>query len=342
MPAGMINLIARRANKPKAKPKAKTNRQKLAGMGVKGLNKTEKTQVKDIISGRKEKKYCPQWIDYDVYDPLLYTEFQLPAITGAVVLPNVYNAAFNTVSIVGLQTGYYLNSASVQLDNALTAAGQGPCMNSLGGYGMEKGDTSTTIDGDYAYFNSGCINLQINSLVAQGNANVVNDAVSPLCFRILHVKAKKDAAGITPSLVGDLFRTMENSNAGLMSDMTQRQVFDDFAINRDRFTVEHDIKFKLSEPTQPSYGGSAVNQGVRNLPYPSEKRIKLWLDKPKKKLRFGKSDNGSNNNFEPLNYDFVNYIFILCCREQLSNDSFSASNKRWVVTTQGQTTYKDC
>lgn len=311
-----------------------------------GLNKVEKKQVKTLIASRKEKKYCKYWINYDYYDPTQYTQYQLAPIIGNVVLPNVYDSAIATTTIVGLQTGQYLNTMSTNFDSLLTAAGQGPCMNPLGGFQMREGDSAKDLDGDYAYFNSGCINLQLNSLVAEGNIATVAASVSPLCFRILHVRAKKDAAGITPSVAGDLFRTMTNENAGFMSDMTLRQLTDDYGLNRDRFEIKHDIKFKLSQPVQPDYGGTTANQGVRNLPYPTQKRIKLWLDKPKKKLRFSHTDNGTNNSHEPLNYDFVNYVFVICSREQVpgapTGNSFSSTAKMWSLTTQGQTTYRDC
>jgi len=306
-----------------------------------GLNKVEKKQVKNIIAKRKELKYSKYWLNYDNYNPANYTATQLPPLGSGVVLPNVYDPANNTVTIVGLQTGAYLNSASTQLDAALTAAGQGPVMNPLGGYGMPQGDDSTSIDGNNCYFHSGKVTLQINSIVASGNGGTVNDAVSPLCFRIIHVKAKQDAAGVTPSLSGDLFRDMINNNAGFMSDMTLRQLMTDYSINRDRFEVKNDIKFKLSEPVQPGFAGSSANQPLRNLPYPSQKICTLWLDKPKKKLRMNNTDNGLTNQFEPLNYDFVNYIFVLCCREQQTNGEYSSTLKRWKLTTQGQTKYRD-
>lgn len=307
-----------------------------------GLNKVEKNQVKKIVASRKELKYCPSWINYDVYNPDLYTDTQLPAISGAVVLPNVYNSGHNVATIVGFQTGHYLNTASQALDSALTASGQGPCMNALGGFGMEKGDTSTTIDGDYAYLHSSKVTLQINGLVAGNNAGTVNDAVTPLCFRILHLRTKKDATGTTPSLTGDVFRDMVNQNGGFMSDMTQRQLMNDWSINRDRFEVKHDIRFKLSEPIQPAYAGTVANRLVNNLPHPTEKRVTLWLNKTKKKLRFNGQDNGTTNAYEPLNYDFVDYIFVLCDREYIDSSDYSSTQKRWVVTTQGQTKFRDC
>lgn len=307
----------------------------------KGLTNVEKKQVKSIVAKRKELKYSRYWYNYDNFDPVNYTTQQLPPIGSGIVLPNVYDPLNNTVTIAGLQTGSYLNSASAQLDAALTAAGQGPVMNVLGGYGMPQGDTSTTIDGNYAYFHSGKVTLQINSIVASGNSGTVNDSISPLCFRIIHVKAKQDAAGVTPSLSGDLFRDMINNNAGFMSEMTLRQLMTDYSINRDRFELKKDIKFKLSEPVQPGYAGNDANQPIRNLPYPTQKTCTLWLDKPKKKLRMNNLDNGSTNQFEPLNYDFVNYIFVLCCREQTTNGEYSSTLKRWTLTTQGQTKYRD-
>ncbi len=307
-----------------------------------GLNKVEKKQVKKIIASRKELKYTLYWYNYDFYDPTQYTSLQLPQLTGNVTLPNVYDVLNGTSTIVGLQTGAYLNSASDQLDAALTAAGQGPCMNALGGYGMPQGDNAQSIDGAYAYFHSGRLNIQINSIVASGNGGTVNDSVSPLCFRVIHVKAKKDAAGTTPSLTGDLFRDMANRNAGLMSDMTLNQLMYSYAINRDRFTVMNDFKFKLQEPVQPGYAGNAANQPIRNRDYPSQKNLTLWMDRPKKKLRFNATDNGSTNQFEPLNYDFVNYIFVICCREQQTNGEYSSTVKRWNLTTQGQTKFRDC
>lgn len=323
------------------KKKAAASKKKSASKS-KGLTKKERKEVKSIISNRKEFKYCPNWINYDLFDPATYTPFRLPPVTAVITLPNTYNQAWNTVSVVGFQTGHFLNAASTQLDAALTAAGQGPCMNPLGGYGMQKGDTSTTIDGDYAYFHSGQVTLRINSVVASGNQGTVDDSVSPLCFRLLHVKAKKDAAGTTPSLSGDLLRNMENTNKGLMSEMTLREVMDDFPVNRDRFTVVKDLKFKLSEPVQPSYAGNSNQANVHNLQYPTEKIIKLWLDKPKKKLRFSNDAESTISRFEPTNYDFVHYIFLLCSREQLPNGTYSSTQKRWTVTTRGQTKYRDC
>lgn len=306
-----------------------------------GLNKVEKSQVKSIIAAKKEFKYSPKFINYDNYNPLLITDFQQPITVGQTVLPNVYSATNNTVTITGFQMGQYANTASSQLDAALVAAGQPACMNQLGGIGMENGIDQTNIIGDYALLHSSMVNFQINTSPAGGNADNVQDAVSPMIFRVIHVSCKQDQAGITPSLSGDLFRDMTNENQGLMSDMTLKQLMTDFTLNRERFHVHKDFKFKLSEPTEPDYAGTTANQSQRNLPYPTQKNFTLWMPKPKKKLRFSDTDNGLTNAYEWLNADFVSYVFILCCREQNTSGQYSSTLKRWTCSTQGKTRYRD-
>lgn len=334
--AGPLQRGKRSAYVPKSKPT--TGRKRKYVRKVVGLNTLEKRQVKTIIAARKELKYCPNWRNYDHYDPAQYSDTQLAPILASTILPNVYDVNNGVTSIVGFQTGNYLNSNSQQLDANLVAAGQNPCMYALGGYGMERGDTSTAIDGNEVYFNSGKINFQINSVVTTTSS--IDPMVNPLCFRVIHVKCKKDAAGTTPSTSGQLFRNMTNDNAGLMSFMTQRQLFHDFNFNRQRFIVMSDKKFKLCQQLAPSLG-SNVNQPVPNYPYPSQKNFTLYLDKPKKKLRMNEVDNGISNYFEPNNYDFIHYVYVLCCREQVNSGAFSPSGKAWTITTQGQSTYRE-
>ena len=317
---------------------ARKNRRRRPAAKKGGLNKIEKKQVKGIIAARKELKYCPNWRNHDHYDPANYSDTQLAPILASTILPNVFDVGNGVTSIVGFQTGNYLNSNSQQLDANLVAAGQNPCMYALGGYGMERGDTSTTIDGNEVYFNSGKINFQINTVVTTTSS--IDPMVNPLCYRVLHVKCKKDAAGVTPSTSGQLFRDMTNDNAGFMSDMTQRQLFHDYGINRQRFIVLKDMKFKLSQQLAPTLGAN-VNQPVPNYPYASQKNFTLYLDRPKKKLRMGEADNGTNNYFEPNNYDYVHYIYVICCREQINSGSFSQTGKAWTITTQGQSTYRE-
>lgn len=308
-----------------------------------GLNTTEKRQVKQIIAKKKEFRYCDKWINYDNYNPAFYDDFTKPTTLGATILPNVYLAGNGTASIVGFQMGQYANTASAQFDAALVAAGQPACMNQLGGIGMENTSPQdqTKIDGQYALLHSCRCNFQVNVSPAGGNADNVNDAVSPMIFRVIHVSCKQDQAGITPSLSGDLFRDMTNQNKGLMSDMTLKQLMTDYSLNRERFHVHKDFKFKLSEPTEPDYAGNSANQGQRNLPYPTQKNFSLYMPKPKKKLRFSDNDNGLTNAYEWLNADFISYVFVIAVREQITSGSYSNTAKRWTCATQGMTKYRD-
>lgn len=336
---GKTKLVRLPSGRKKRVPMRKVTKRPRTAPAKMGLNNLEKKQVKGIIAQRKELKYCERWYNHDHY--AAYTQYDLAPILATTVLPNVNSPSNGIVSIIGLQTGEYLNSSSLQLDANLTSAGQTPCMYNLGGFSMPRGDTSTTIDGNEVYFNSGKVTLQINTVNAEANADQVNDAVGPMDFRVIHVKAKKDAAGTTPSISGQLMRNMVNDNAGLMSDMTQRELFHDFSINRQRWTVVNDKRFTLAQPVQPNYAGTSANQPVRNRSYPSQHRCTLYFDKPKKKLRMSEADNGTNNNQEPNNYDYIHSIFVLCTRQQINSSQFSNTAKCWTLTTKGQTTYRE-
>lgn len=332
-----------RKRRPRSSNKTRKNRKTTKAPVKKGLTNTEKAEVKKIIANKKEFRYCDRWINYDYFDPSLYSDYQKPFVPSNTILPNVYSSGNGTASIAGFQMGAYGNAASAQFDAALVSAGQPACMNQLGGIGMTNtGDqTQTKIDGTYALLHSARCSFQVNTIPAGGNADVVKDSVSPMIFRCIHVSAKKDAAGTTPSLSGDLFRNMINENEGLMSFMTLKQLMTDYKINRDRFHVHADFKFKLSEPVEPDYAGNSANQNVLNLPYPTQKNFTLYMPKPKKKLRFADNDNGLTNAFEWTNQDYVSYIFLISCREQNTSGDYSNTAKRWNVTTMGQTKYRD-
>lgn len=331
-----------RKRRPRSRNQTRKNR-KTTKTPVKkgGLTNTEKAEVKKIIANKKEFRYCDKWINYDYFDPSLYSDYQKPYAPSNTILPNVYSAGNGTASIVGFQMGQYANTATTQFDAALVSAGQPACMNQLGGISMTDGTDQTNISGDYALLHSCRCNFQVNTIPASGNADAVKDSVSPMIFRVIHVSAKKDQAGITPSLSGDLFRDMINENQGLMSFMTLKQLMTDYKLNRDRFHVHADFKFKLSEPVEPDYAGNSANQNVLNLPYPTQKNFTLYMPKPKKKLRFSDTDNGLTNAYEWTNSDFVSYCFLISCREQNTSGDYSNTAKRWTVSTMGQTKYRD-
>lgn len=330
---------------PKKKAAAKRRYAKSSG-----LNKVEKKEVKKIIGNRKELKYCPNWFSYDDYAAT--GGFIQRRIPSSAVLDGIFDSANNACVAVGLQTGNYLNSAS----NAINT--QYPfLMYPMGGFGMERGDTSTTIDGDYAYMNSSKIDIQVALSVCEDQLRV-NQLSTPMEFRVIHVKAKKDQAGVTPSPLTELFLDQTNVKEGLNMTGSVNEIMRRFPVNSNRFIKVKDFKFKLQNPIKPTTlqtipaGGTSAQLSdsvcATQPPHPSTKDITLWLDKPKKKLRFAVTDNGLNNYFEPVNYDFVHYVFIIATRDTYAN-SFTTSGTNnaqdasgWTVSATGKTTFRDC
>lgn len=310
--------------------------------------KSFNSKVENVITNRRESKYSPQWYSYDDHDPALTGGFIQDAIQGAYILPNAYPANRGRVSFVGFQTGNYLNAASDAV-NALVGGSMYP----LGGFGMQRGDTATTIDGNYAYMHSSHISLTVSAQAADTGFDQLNAAMTPLEFRVIHVRAKKDQAGVTPSLVGSLFSDLTNAAEGLNGNATKKELFTDWVINSNRFQKVNDVKFKLSQPMQPGFNlqlpCAVGNTGSSNLNYPIKKHLKFYLNKPAKQLKFSQTDNGLNNAYEPINYDFVDYVIILCSRDYgpltgtaQGQTSYNNTGKCWQVAATGQTKYKDC
>lgn len=307
------------------------------------LSTTQKKQVKKIIANRKEDKYCPAWFQYDDFSN--YGNFIQPPLESGGVLPGVYNAGSLACSCVGMQLGNYLTTASTQVNTLLGAGTISP----LGGIGMERGDTSTTIDGDYAYMQSCKLQLRIT-------ANTLGTGWKeaqclPLEFRVIQVRPKSNTpSGTTPSLVSSLFVDNTNAAEGLGSSGSVTEVMQNWRINRNQFDVVKDFKFQLSNVQQPSIPATAAgnNSVAQTLPmapaFPNTKDIELWMNNPKKKLRFAPNDNGSTSYFETTNYQFNEYVIIIAARKYLNQSApvlVPQSAKFWQVRVNGMTKYRD-
>lgn len=315
-----------------------------------GLNNKEKSEVKDIISNRKEDKYCPAWYHYDSYATT--GGFLQDPLSTPITLPGVYDNAEDAANVLVLQTGAYLNSASTQVNSMTVGAPAFP----MGGYGMERGDTSTTIDGNYAYMQSSKIMLNITASVMESNQGSVYDpAFSALRFRVIQVRAKKDQSGVTPSLVSELFLDTANAKTGLSFSGSTKELMQDYRINRSQFIVDKDFQFRLNQPCKPSVNiplatdatgliATAVGGAASRPAHPANKQLDLWLENPKKRLRFSQTDDSTFNYFEPINYDFVTYVVILCCRDSpaQSNTSLQSVARAWSCRATGMTKYRDC
>ncbi len=301
-----------------------------------GLNKIERTQVKKIIANRKEFKFCPNWYAYDDYAAV--GGYIQSTIQPDSYLDGIYDAnSDRAVSGVGFQTGKYLNTAS----NAVNVSLPGTFMYPLGGYSMTRGDGNTEIDGDYAYNQSAFISLQINALPASGNANVVEDTVSPLEFRLIMVKAKKVATGSTPSLNSALFMDMTNDNEGLTMSGSVKEAMTDYNVNQNQFIKLRDQRFTLTQPVQPSYTGTVSNQPTLQTQHSSQKNLKIWLPKTKAKIRFSSTTVIDVNDHEPLSWDPTVYMIILCSRKSGGAMGYSNTDRAWRVKCTGQSKFRE-
>lgn len=308
----------------------------------KGLTKVEKKQVKSIVASRKESKYCPNWFQYDDFENT--GGFIQPALTATGTLPGIYNAGNLACSVVGLQMGNYLTTSSDAVNTLLGAGTISP----LGGIGMERGDTATTIDGDYAYLQSSKLQLRItaNTLGEQGYEDT---QCLPLEFRLIQVRPKANTpSGTTPSLVSSLFVDNTNAPEGLGASGSVTEIMQNWRLNRNQFEVVKDMNFQLSnvmQPSIPTQGGPSVSQTMPQITaYPNTKDIELWMNNPKKKLRFATNDNGSTSYYEPTNYQYQEYVIILCARKYINQGApvfKPLSTKFWQVRVNGITKYRD-
>lgn len=350
-PAGSFRRRQTKRSSAASRIQAAARRKAAARKKKTGLNKVEKKQVKSIIKSRKEDKYCPAWFQYD--DFAAYGPFLQPAIQGSSILPGIFNNVNSAVTVVGLQMGNYLTSAATDVNTVLGAGTMSP----LGGIGMERGDTSTTIDGDFATMKSCKLQLQVNANVMAANGGPdYEPIVSPLEFRVLQVRPKANTpSGTTPSLIAALFLDNTNTAEGLGAAGSVKEVMSDWRVNRNQFQVIKDIKFTLTNPmsSKKLYGTNqyGIAQAVNNLGSESLKNVKtldFWMNRPQKKLRFAASDTGLTY-YEPTNYQFQEYVIILCSRRGVAQDSVAtalpvplpSTSRYWTVRSNGMTKYRD-
>lgn len=310
-----------------------------------GLNKVEKKQVKKIVASRKESKYCPNWYNYDNFATT--GGFLQATLVSPKVVPAIFDATDRTGSFYMLQTGHYLNAVSTAVNAVIPSSTY-----QLGGFGMERGDSGRELDGDYAYLQSSQISLNICAdTLDSNNGDVYNPISSPLEFRVIQFRAKKDASGTSPNLLKALFNDFSNDRQGLNSVGSVKELMYDWRVNRDQLLVDKEIRFKLNNVIKPSTNvpmsaqsaliATACGGAGARPSYPNMKQLTLWLEKPKKKLRLNSADDGSVNYFEPLNFDFVTYILILCCRSTEAGGTTDTNSSAWSVRASGMTKYKD-
>lgn len=337
-------MAGKRGKKSVGRKRAKRSNRKSKA----GLNKLEKKQVKAIVRSRKEDKYCNGWYIYDVVGQT--GGFIQSALTNPQTLPNVYDNNEDAFSCLVLQTGRYLNSVSDQVNNPLGGVATGTVY-PMGGYGMIRGDSAQNIDGDFAYLQSAKISLSISANMLTDDA--YQSGMGPLNFRVLVVRAKRSQSGISPSLTTGLYINEVNSRVGLTATASVKSMSRDLRLNTSQFTKVHDITFQLNSPIDPdlAIATTQVSQGMpRNANLPYEKHLNLWMPRTKKKIRFSQRDDGSQNYYEPLNFDFVTYTIITAYRSPpfitvpvgTPLELQQCDSTKWTVRASGMTKYKEC
>lgn len=321
----------RKNRKPRKAGRTKTTKKKT------GLNNLEKRQVKDIIANRKEFSYSPGWFNYGNFAAV--GGYIQSTITPNSYLPNIYDAnSDQAVTFLGFQTGEYLNTSS----QAVNASLAGTAMYPLGGYSLLQGSGATEVAGRYMYMQSAFASIQITALPASGNVSGVQDTAYPLEFRILVVRAKRVATGSTPSLNSALFLDYTNDKDGLTMSGSTKEAMWDYRLNYNQFQKIKEIRFELTQPVQPNYGGTVVNQPTLQTPRPSQKNLKIWLPNPKKRIRFSDTAATGLNNHEPLNMDYQNYILIMCSRKSGGAFTYSDTSRAWNCQATGMSKWRDC
>lgn len=325
-----------------------------------GLKNVEKRQVKKIIDNRRETKYGT-FFQFDIRnahpanpdgsilsgDPLGNTG-SVPGTQGA-----------NALCCQVLQTGAYLTPSCTGVNTAFATSGSVEPCTCIGGYSMpgQAGGFSEiqSLDGYYAHAQSQRVDfiISMNTLV---NEAQLDRTYFPTEFRVLVVRAKPHAESQTSSLGSALFLNNQGGKLGLTSGsavaglISPYQIMNNLKVNPGQWTKTNEWKFTLINPSEPdleiNLGTSPDNnvlnqfQLQRGTAHAHEKKISFYLDKPKKKLKFSTRNDVNLNNYEPVNYDFNNYIVILASQGNVSQNGGGTANG-WSVMTGGCSKFKD-
>lgn len=321
------------------------------------LSATEKKEVKEIIAAKKELRYCNRSFFYDDYD--IASGYLQLTRTNPVALPGITPTGTNAATMLGFQTGEYLNSESQSINTNVGAGTMAP----LGGFGMIQGTDSVNILADYAYLQSSKVDLQITALPIDTNQSYLySPGMSGLQFRVLHIQAKQIQTGVSPSYTNGLFWDRTHDKIGLTMVGTNKELFKDFHLNTDQFHILHDVSFRLTQPQDPAsldthliqnnlnataspqvYVNQSFQGQATNPTYPCAKDLSFWMPKINKKIRFSENDDLTSNAYEPTNTNFVNMIFILCCRtnQQGLNSDLLNTGRAWSCKAAMETRYRD-
>lgn len=298
------------------------------------LSNKQRSQVRQIIKGRKEIKFGT-FFEYDNLGTTAapnYNQVITPRVFPFINAP-VADAAGFTI----LQTGYNLNAVSTAMNSSVAGS-----VNPIGGYHMLKGDTSTTRDGDFMRLQSHRVNLRINMLKnAKSTLQVENQY--PLKFQVYLVRPKQLPSGYAASLSAGIFIGPQNQIVGIADiDASVFQLSNLFKINKDQWHLDKLKTFILQNPSSPGATDAEATTYVGPR-YPTSRSCSFWLHKPKKDLRFTNTTSATGLSNEPENLNLTSYIIVVATRigDNGDNDTTNSYADRWTLATNGVSKFVD-
>ena len=291
----------------KNKKMTKRTNSKRYGKSKTGLNRVEKSQVRQIIKQRKEVYYVPAY-QY-CGDRVSSSGF----LQGLLQSANCFGG--NKISTVGLTVGNTPGSIS----NSVNASGTK--LYPTGGIKLSDGSNtlypSVPIQGNKALVKSMLCKIRISAIAVESvNQDVL--AIKPMNFRcvVFKIKAGSRPAGLVPSLITgatsapSMFKNTLNEDIGL-DDYIAPYDYEQLRLNTESLEVLRDFQFKLMNPvsassTSPGSDGYAIVNNQNLLP--TTKDLSFWLPTPKRPITY-------DSDYKPENWDYRTFVMVFANRQ---------------------------
>lgn len=304
----------------KNKKMSKRTNSKRYGKSKTGLNRVEKSQVRQIIKQRKEVYYVP------AYQYCASRASSSGFNQGALIPVNCFGG--NLISAVGLTVGNTPGSIS----NSVNASGTK--LYPTGGIKLSDGSNvlypSCPIAGNKALVKSMLCKIRISALQI---GDITTNHIKPLSFRcvVFKIKAGSRPAGLVPSLITgstsapSMYKNTLNEDVGL-DDTVVPFDYEQLRLNTESLEVVRDFGFKLMNPvaasaTSPGSQGYAVINNQN--PLPTTKDLSFWLPTPKRPITY-------DSDYKPENWDYRTYVMVFAHRQgAVNNTVYTQSTGYW-------------
>ena len=286
---------------------SKRTNSKRYGKSKTGLNRVEKSQVRQIIKQRKEVYYVP------AYQYCGNRASSSGFLQGVLTSVNCFGG--NKISTVGLTVG----NTPGAISNSVNASGTK--LYPTGGIKLSDGSNtlypSCPIQGNKALVKSMLCKIRISTTAITAVSQDAT-AIKPLNFRcvVFKIKAGSRPAGLVPSLITgatsapSMFKNTLNDDVGL-DDTVVPFDYEQLRLNTESLEVLRDFQFKLMNPvsassTSPGADGYAIINTQNILP--TTKDLSFWLPTPKRPITY-------DSDYKPENWDYRTYVMVFASRQ---------------------------